>query len=226
MARRMKEKPEAHRKRIAEAAGALFEEKGIGMTTMNEIAQRAGYSKATLYVYFRDKEEIVGYLVLSSMKRLKEYLALALIGEKSYRERYMAICHAMVSYEEEYPFYFSLVLDYINIDFEHSHCEEAERETFLIGEEINSLLAEFFTCGMETGAFRSQLDVKVVIFSIWGMLSGLIQLAENKQAYISREMRLDKKEFLEKGFLLLYDAIEEKENTGNSRRPSYRRNVC
>ena len=64
MARRIKEEPGVHRSRIAMAAGKLFEAKGIKTTTMDEIAKEAGYSKATLYVYFQNKEEIVGYLVL------------------------------------------------------------------------------------------------------------------------------------------------------------------
>lgn len=210
MARRIKEEPGVHRNRIAMAAGKLFETKGIKTTTMDEIAKEAGYSKATLYVYFQNKEEIVGYLVLHSMTKLKEYLALALASEKDFREKYLDICQAMVSYEEEYPFYFSMVLDHINIDFEHSDCEESERETFRVGEEINLLLSSFFACGIEKGVFKNQLDIKAVIFIIWGMLSGLVQLAANKQEYILQEIHMTKKEFLEKGFMLLYDAIKQK----------------
>lgn len=208
MARRIKEEADIHRKRIAMAAGELFEEKGIEAATMNEIAKKSGYSKATLYVYFQNKEEIVGYLVLHSMIKLKEYLVSALATEKEFKEKYLDICQAMVLYEEEYPFYFSMVLDHINIDFEHSHCEESEGETFRVGEEINTLLASFFISGIEKGAFKDQMDVKSVIFSIWGMLSGFIQLVENKREYIYQEMHITKEEFLERGFLFLYGAIE------------------
>lgn len=215
MARRIKEEPGIHRNRIAMAAGELFESKGIDSTTMNEIAKKAGYSKATLYVYFQNKEEIVGYLVLHSMNKLKEYLASALVSEKDFKGKYLDICRAMVLYEEEYPYYFSMVLDHINIDFEHSLCEESERETFRVGEEINALLVSFFTCGIEKGAFKNQLDIKSVIFSIWGMLSGFIQLAANKQEYIAQEMHMAKEEFLERGFLFLYAAIGKKENNGD-----------
>lgn len=208
MARRIKEEADIHRRRIAMAAGQLFEAKGIEAATMNEIAKESGYSKATLYVYFQNKEEIVGYLVLHSMIKLKEYLALALTSKKDFKGKYMDICQAMVLYEEEYPFYFLMVLDHINIDFEHSRCEESERETFQVGEEINTLLASFFTSGIEKGVFKNQMDVKSVIFSIWGMLSGFIQLVEHKKEYIYQEMHMTKEEFLEKGFLFLYDAIE------------------
>ena len=210
MARRQKEEPAVHRNRIAMAAGELFETKGIGAATMDEIAKKAGYSKATLYVYFQNKEEIVGYLVLHSMVKLKEYLSSAMESKKDFREKYLAIGRALVIYEEEYPFYFSMVLDHINIDFQHSRCEESERETFRVGEEITSMLLAFFNDAVEKGAFRKQPDIHAVLFSIWGMLSGLIQLTANKQEYITQEMHLSKQEFLERGFMLLYDAVEKK----------------
>lgn len=210
MARRMKEEPDIHRKRIADAAGMLFEAKGIENVSMDEIAKKAGYSKATLYVYFQNKEEIVGYLVLNSMSTLKEYISSALACEKSFYEKYLNICQAMVLYETEYPFYFSLVLDYINIDFEQSHCEVSERETFRVGEEINTLLLSFFEDGIKQGAFQKQTDTKAILFAIWGMLSGLIGLAVNKEQYINQEIHLTKKEFFRKGFVFLYGAIGKK----------------
>ena len=210
MARRIKEDPAVHRMRISDAAGKLFEAKGVPATSVSEIAEAAGYSKATLYVYFKNKEEIVSFLVMRSMQMLKECIETALSGDKSYKERYIAICEAMVSYQEKYPYYFSAVLDYINIDFENSPCVESERETFLAGEEINELLSSFFTKGIEDGEFKKQTDVKSVILSIWGMLSGFIELAANKEKYIEQEMKLSKKDFLMNGFLFLYGAISLK----------------
>ena len=64
MARRKKEPKSVHRENIAAAASALFMEKGTTATSMNDIAKAAGYSKATLYVYFEDKEEIIGLTLL------------------------------------------------------------------------------------------------------------------------------------------------------------------
>ena len=61
MARRKKEPQSVHRKNISAAAEQLFMAKGIENTSMNDIARATGYSKATLYVYFKNKEEIIRY---------------------------------------------------------------------------------------------------------------------------------------------------------------------
>ena len=78
MGRRKKEPKCIHREKIASAASVLFMDKGIAATSMDDIARAAGYSKATLYVYFKNKEELVGILVLDSMKKLYHYIVSAL----------------------------------------------------------------------------------------------------------------------------------------------------
>lgn len=210
MGRRKKEPRSVHRENIVSAASALFMEKGIAATSMDDIAKAAGYSKATLYVYFENKEEIVGILVLNSMKKLYDYISSALIQHETTKARYDFICRGLVKYQEEFPFYFKMVLDKINIDFESKEYLPEERETYQIGEEINEKIKNFLLSGMEKGDLRNDLDIMPAIFNFWGMLSGIIQLAANKEEYIKKSMGLSKIKFLEYGFSLVYHSIATK----------------
>ena len=207
MARRKKEPQSNHRKNIAKAAQRLFAEKGIESTSMNEIAKESGYSKATLYVYFKDKEELVGVLVLESMQKLYDYLSKTLEDTENVSECFYKICNAFVDYQEEYPFYFELLLKAINVDFETTRFLPEEKETFLVGERINALLIAFFEKGIERGIIRGDLDILPTIFALWGMISGVIMLSVNKQEYISMQMKKTKRDFLKQGFDLLYQSI-------------------
>ena len=211
MGRRKKEPRSVHRENIVSAASALFMERGIAATSMDDIAKAAGYSKATLYVYFENKEEIVGILVLNSMKKLYDYISSALIQHETTKARYDFICRGLVQYQEEFPFYFKMVLDKINIDFEGKEYLPEERETYQIGEEINEKIKTFLLSGMEKGDLRNDLDIMPAIFNFWGMLSGIIQLAANKEEYIKKSMGLSKIKFLEYGFSLVYHSIAIKE---------------
>ena len=211
MGRRKKEPRSVHRENIVSAASVLFMERGIAATSMDDIAKAAGYSKATLYVYFENKEEIVGILVLNSMKKLYDYISSALIQHKTTKARYDFICRGLVQYQEEFPFYFKIVLDKINIDFEGKDYLPEERETYQIGEEINEKIKTFLLSGMEKGDLRNDLDIMPAIFNFWGMLSGIIQLAANKEEYIKKSMGLSKIKFLEYGFSLVYRSIAIKE---------------
>ena len=212
MGRRKKEPRSVHRENIVSAASTLFMEKGIAATSMDNIAKSAGYSNATLYVYFENKEEIVGILALNSMKKLYDYISSALIQHETTKARYDFICRGLVQYQEEFPFYFKMVLDKINIDFEGKEYLPEERETYQIGEEINEKIKNFLLSGMEKGDLRNDLDIMPAIFNFWGMLSGIIQLASNKEEYIKKSMGLSKIKFLEYGFSLVYHSIANKEN--------------
>lgn len=55
----MRVRTEDKRKAIVEVAAQLFEELGYDRTSMSLISQRVGGSKATLYGYFKSKEELL-----------------------------------------------------------------------------------------------------------------------------------------------------------------------
>lgn len=207
MGRRKKEPRSAHREKIAAAASELFLERGTAAVSMDEIAGAAGYSKATLYVYFENKEEIVCLLALESMRKLQGYIAAALAEEETTEARYRGICRGLVRYQREFPLYFRMALERIDTDFAGREVLPEERETCRVGEAINGQLRDFLEEGMERGDLRRDLEVLPVIFWFWGMLSGLIQLAANKAAYLEAAAGLPEDRFLEGGFRMLYRAI-------------------
>ncbi|WP_080802758.1 TetR/AcrR family transcriptional regulator [Arabiibacter massiliensis] len=209
MGRRKKEPRGAHREHIAQAAQELFARRGIAATTMDDIANAAGYSKATLYVYFKNKEEIVSVLVLESMRRLDDSLSDALAKREGTKERYGLICEGLARYQEEFPFYFKMALDKINVDFADGGFAPEDAEAYRVGEEINEKLKSFLAEGIERGELRDDLQVMPTIYAFWGMLSGFIQLASNKEDYLESALGLPRQRFLDYGFQLLYDSIAE-----------------
>lgn len=211
MGRRKKEPPGIHRENIASSAHKLFMKSGIECTSMNDIAKESGYSKATLYVYFQNKEEIIAFLVLKSMRKLDEYLTFALENKKSSKERYEMICQGLLDYQKQYPFYFSIALDEINVDFNNSNYLPEEKETFLIGEEINKKLEQFIQEGILANEIRADIKILPTIMAFWGMLSGLIQLGIKKELYITQELHLSIREFFKYGFETLYNSIAVEE---------------
>lgn len=208
MARRKKEEPEIHRVRIAEVAQKLFNEQGMEHTTMNDIARVAGYSKATLYVYFKDKEELIAYLVCMSMKTLLHYVQNAVTDRRqSTHAIYLCLCKALEAYQAEYPIYFDMALEPINIDFEHSKFAESEIEAFQIGEQVNRCVLEFFKIGEMRGDLQGDLCNVASVFTCWGMISGIIKMAMNKKDYIVNELHMTKEGFLIQGYERFYQSI-------------------
>lgn len=211
MARRKKEPRSVHRDNIASVASELFAERGISATSMDDIAKAAGYSKATLYVYFENKEEIVSILVLDSMKKMCSYISSALQLQTSTRAKYDLICKELTRYQDEYPFYFKMMLDKINVNFENQDFFPEEKESYEIGEEINKMIKGLLLSGIESGDLRRDIELMPTSFSCWGMMSGLILLAANKKDYIQKTMDMSRNEFLQHGFNMIYQSIANRE---------------
>ena len=69
--RREREK-QMRRRHIMEAAKAVFAANGFGSATMEQIAQRADYKPATLYLYFKNKHELYASLTRELMEHISE----------------------------------------------------------------------------------------------------------------------------------------------------------
>ena len=106
MARRIKEEAIVHQERIAKGAMTVFANKGIANTTMDDIAKEAGYGKATLYVYFKNKEDIVSFLSLYSMRILRDSLKEAVEQSGTTKDIFLEICNSIEKFYEEYGLHF------------------------------------------------------------------------------------------------------------------------
>lgn len=207
MARRMKEEPIVHQNRIADEAEKLFSKHGIDNTSMDEIAKMAGYSKATLYVYFKNKEEIVSFLSLKSMSKLRDAISKAVDSSEGSRAKFIAICRALADYQNEYPEYFDMSLRYITIDTNDKE-NSFYNQAYKVGEEINAIISAYLKAGKENKEILVEENTFVTVFHMWGMISGVIKLASEKKEYIEMTGKLSKKKFLEDGFEKIFKIID------------------
>lgn len=64
---RWKRRKKARPQEILDAALGVFAQKGFARTRMEDIAQQAGVTKGTIYLYFENKEDVLKSLVRSSI---------------------------------------------------------------------------------------------------------------------------------------------------------------
>lgn len=70
----MSETTSRTREVLIDAARQVFARKGIERTTMNDIAAASKKGRRTLYMYFKNKEEISNIVIENEMERLHEML--------------------------------------------------------------------------------------------------------------------------------------------------------
>ncbi|TWP48731.1 TetR/AcrR family transcriptional regulator [Lentzea tibetensis] len=87
------------REQLLDVARALFAEKGFEVTSIEEIAHRAGVSKPVVYEHFGGKEGIYAVVVDREMQRLMDHIVSALSGSHPRELLEQAAC-ALLDYIE------------------------------------------------------------------------------------------------------------------------------
>jgi AcrR family transcriptional regulator len=114
VAERREREREQLRAQIIDAARDLLLERGLDGLSMRAIAERIEYSPATIYLYFRDKEELVREIVSTGFERMNAVTAaeLAGLGETAgAAEQYGAMGRAYARFALENPSYFRVMFE-------------------------------------------------------------------------------------------------------------------
>ena len=193
---------EFHRHTIQDSAEKLFLEKGVEATSIEEIAKTAGYSKATLYVYFKSKADIWNNILFSAMKMLKDNVINAIALNEGTTQKYFAMCGAITDFSDEYPLYFESLLGTISLEE-----EEINRQIYEVGEEIMNAVGQLITQGIEEGVVNKDVHFPNVAFIFWSCISGMIRMANQKETYFSGATGSEKRELLRYGFETLLRGI-------------------
>jgi len=99
-----KRRGEGHTRRdeILAAAKSLFLEEGYGATTIRKIAERVGVSAPALYLYFKDKDEIMLALCDQTFSRLIEAFESIECVDCSPRDRLRQMAEAYIKFGLEH----------------------------------------------------------------------------------------------------------------------------
>ncbi|MFM8834514.1 MAG: TetR/AcrR family transcriptional regulator [Cytophagales bacterium] len=96
------------RELILQSAHGLFLEKGFDQISIRNIAEAIEYSPATIYLYFKDKNEIIHALHQNGFKLLNEHFQVLVKYEQPF-ERLMEMGRAYIKFATENPSVYELL---------------------------------------------------------------------------------------------------------------------
>jgi AcrR family transcriptional regulator len=186
IAQRRVEEKERRRAEILDAAEALYAKEGWDLVTVDQIARGARLSRALVYVYFRDKEEILFAIGERAMGLLRDRFSAAAAGQKVGMEKIQAIGRAYMAYAFEFPHYF----DFGSRFNAHSGSPEPSSHDLacrVAGDEAIGVVVQAIECGIADGSVRPTVgDPIMLAVTLWSFTHGLIQLAMAKGSDMAR----------------------------------------
>ncbi len=109
MRQRQEQEKQELRQTILRAAAGLFLEQGYERFSLRQVAERIGYSPTTIYLYFRNKEDLLFTVVEEGYMRFGKQLEAALTGIDAPWEQIVALGRAYITFGVENPVYYQMM---------------------------------------------------------------------------------------------------------------------
>jgi AcrR family transcriptional regulator len=158
------------RQRLLDAAAEVIKEKGLDATSVNDIAERLGSDRASVYYYYGSKQEIFLALVRHAVEEVVVVAeSIAASGESSAVRLKRLLRASLEAYERHYPIMFL----YIQEDMRRVPGDgtEAGAELQALGRRYEVALGKITREGVQAGEFREDLDVSLLKFAILGAMN-------------------------------------------------------
>ena len=158
---------------IAQAAKEVFAERGYQRATLEEIAQRAGMAKATIYLYYRNKDELFLHVVEELVTLVTAATAQEALTAKPPLEKLYDMVRSKVEFYERERAFFRIYLHEKQgqeVAPKTPH-KQAIRELYFQGVQT---LAGVLQEGIDAGVLRP-LDSRRLAFFLQEMISNVLE---------------------------------------------------
>ena len=159
---------------ILDGALQVFKSKGIEGSTMDEIALEAGFGKATLYYYFKSKEEVFSAILTNGWKSLWDNLEPVISADnKSPRDTFVNILLCISDNVRSRPGLYEFLFNAPKkINFDSQDWRPYQERIYSV---ISTLLEE----GIKLGEFPKSKP-EVLFKALGGLFMGLVLMGKDK----------------------------------------------
>ena len=203
---------------IQDAAKKIFFRRGFQSATVEEIAQKAGTSKGTVYLYFKNKEDLYVSLMLPGLEEATR-LHLTLekkLEKKIFKNPYsfiMAFCNILLGYYEYDPEGFNIFrasqLENLFANLSSKMFERINR----VGMKNFSIARRVMNKAIDMGLLPP-VDVVKAVDIIWALFLGTLEVELEKLRWTKKDHI---KDTLQYGFTLVANGLLNPERSRSVR---------
>jgi len=173
--RRAREK-ENLRRAILDAARELFVTEDYKAVSMRRIAEKIEYSPTAIYLYFKDKEEILFHLIQEGFGLLYERLSQLTVADPIERLRQGGAIYFDFALQQ--PHYYKLMFQLDALEMGEACLEKPSNSMQAFG-----FIRTCVTEAMEQGTFRTDIPEVIVSHTIWAHIHGAVSLALDRRLF-------------------------------------------
>ena len=156
------------RARIIDAAIEVFAEKGFRGARISDIAAEAGIAAGTIYLYFKNKDEVLLSIFEEKMEEVIAHLKTGLEGISNHRDRLRIFARTHFDLLQEHP----SLAQVFQVELRQSHRFLREYRPEHLWAYL-SVIDEIIRDGQAAGIWRGDLDPFLMKWAFFGALDEL-----------------------------------------------------
>lgn len=184
-ARDQKDK-DARKQHILDSAEEVMKREGLNKLSISAVAKEASLAQGTLYLYFKNKDEIIAQLTVRSRERLLQMFHDSIKANNNPLEQLRNILNANYKFFKEDKLYYDLV------SFYAANSEKEEPQELLQASlNISALVLSVLVRAKTQGLIRQNIDASEFTYIAWGMCNGMVQLIDMQGELLKNELNKD-----------------------------------
>ena len=164
------------RELILQAARKVFLTKGYEKTSIRNIADAIEYSPATIYLYYKDKNELLFSLHEEAFRKMMKELSVVTSISDPFA-RLVEMGHQYIHYAVENPEFYDLMF-IMEAPMETLACRD---ELWEDGMKSFGLLMKVIEECVQAGYFKATTDLETTALTIWSYMHGLVTIYLKKR---------------------------------------------
>jgi TetR/AcrR family transcriptional regulator len=204
---RKEREKEQRRNDIIDAAEKVLFSKGYDNATMEDVAEEAELSKATLYLYFKSKEDLHFAICARALQILMGMFQKAVSKNKSAFENLVEVGKAYVKFAQKHPDYFRSIIYFEGKDFSEMNCNEC-----LLGNTDKCplmFLIKLIEKGHNDKSVKSSVSPEIMGHLLWAQTTGALQMANTRKCIVFRD-KMNIEDIVSGHFKILKSGIKKK----------------
>lgn len=188
IAERRQEEKERRRAEILDAAEAVAAKESWDALTVDQVARKARLSRALVYVYFKDKTDLLFGLGERAVVTLRQRFEEAISRNRRGLDQILGIGRAYLAFSREFPVYFEVMARCELLGEDTADVNPNEEACRMGGDAVRGLMVTALANGVKDGSIRKDVgDLKTVAIVLWGFTHGVLQLAATKPNILAHD---------------------------------------
>ncbi len=157
------------RERILRAAVKVFAKNGFYATRVSEIAKEAGVADGTIYLYFKNKDDVLITIFEDGIQKLLGILREVAESDEPFERRITRVIELQLGLLEEQRDLAEVIT--VNLRQSSTLLKQYAAPLFM---QYIEVIAGLIRAGQKEGAFREDLNPRVVARSLFGALDAIL----------------------------------------------------